>query len=201
MIGEVSRWPRRPWGQDRTLLGRWLGQVPAVGRPPYGAFDPAGGGARGGLTALAGWSATMSGDRIETWNGKPLSPGEIVILHWVPGLGRQLTVLLAAIRARHLNATPLTPASFAGIERAAGTPSVATDPVVRRGGSRRDPGDERAPQDEGAGGPGGRAPRGSQGYRHQGTRRCSATCAAGSVIARTCELRCCRCSCTHSRRG
>ena len=47
--------------------------------------------------------------------GKPLSPGEIVLLHWVPGLGRQLTVLLAAIRAAHLNPAPLTAASFAGI--------------------------------------------------------------------------------------
>jgi peptidoglycan/xylan/chitin deacetylase (PgdA/CDA1 family) len=105
------------WGQGRTLLGRWLGQTPAVGRPPYGAYDHAVevAAARGGLTALAGWSATMSGDRIETWNGKPLSPGEIVILHWAPGLGHQLTALLAAIRAGHLNPTPLTPASFAGI--------------------------------------------------------------------------------------
>ena len=105
------------WDQDRTLLGRWLGQTPTVGRPPYGAYDHAVevAAARGGLTALAGWSATMSGDRIETWNGKPLSPGEIVILHWVPGLGHQLTALLAAIRAGHLNPTPLTPASFAGI--------------------------------------------------------------------------------------
>ena len=105
------------WGQARTELGRWLGQTPAVGRPPYGAFDRGVevAAARGGLTALAGWSATMSGNRIETWNGKPLSPGEIVILHWVPGLGRQLTALLAAIRALHLNPTPLTPASFSGI--------------------------------------------------------------------------------------
>ena len=105
------------WGQGRTLLGGWLGQTPVVGRPPYGAYDHAVevAAARGGLTALAGWSATMSGDRIETWNGKPLSPGEIVILHWVPGLGHQLTALLAAIRAGHLNPTPLTPASFAGI--------------------------------------------------------------------------------------
>jgi peptidoglycan/xylan/chitin deacetylase (PgdA/CDA1 family) len=111
------RQAKAQWGQDRTLLGGWLGQTPAVGRPPYGASDPAVevAAARGGLTALAGWSATMSGDRIETWNGKPLSPGEIVILHWVPGLGHQLTALLAAIRARHLNPTPLTPASFAGI--------------------------------------------------------------------------------------
>ena len=105
------------WGQARTALGRWLGQTPAIGRPPYGAFDRKVevAAARGGLTALAGWSATMSGNRIQTWNGKPLSPGEIVILHWVPGLGHQLTVLLAAIRALHLNPTPLTPASFSGI--------------------------------------------------------------------------------------
>jgi peptidoglycan/xylan/chitin deacetylase (PgdA/CDA1 family) len=105
------------WGQARTALGRWLGQTPVVGRPPYGAFDRKVevAAARGGLTALAGWSATMSGNRIQTWNGKPLSPGEIVILHWVPGLGHQLSALLAAIRALHLNPTPLTPASFSGI--------------------------------------------------------------------------------------
>ena len=105
------------WAQARTALGRWLRQTPVVGRPPYGAFDRTVevAAARAGLTALAGWSATMSGNRIQTWNGKPLSPGEIVILHWVPGLGHQLTVLLAAIRALHLNPTPLTPASFSGI--------------------------------------------------------------------------------------
>jgi hypothetical protein len=33
----------------------------------------------------------------------------------VPGLGHQLTVLLAAIRALLLNPTPLTPASFSRI--------------------------------------------------------------------------------------
>lgn len=105
------------WGQARTLLGRWLGQTPVIGRPPYGAFNHAVevAAARGGLTALAGWSATMSGNRVLTWDGKPLSPGEIVLLHWDPGLGHQLTALLAAIRAQHLNPAPLMPASFAGI--------------------------------------------------------------------------------------
>lgn len=105
------------WKQDRADLGHWLGQTPAIGRPPYGAFNSTTevAAARAGLTALAGWSATMSGNRIQTWNGKPLSPGEIVILHWVPGLGQQLTVLLKEIRALHLNPTPLTVASFSGI--------------------------------------------------------------------------------------
>jgi peptidoglycan/xylan/chitin deacetylase (PgdA/CDA1 family) len=105
------------WAQARTDLGRWLGRTPAIGRPPYGAFNHKVevAAARAGLVSLAGWSATMSGKRIQTWNGKPLAPGEIVILHWVPGLGHQLTVLLAKIRALHLNPTPLTTASFAGI--------------------------------------------------------------------------------------
>jgi peptidoglycan/xylan/chitin deacetylase (PgdA/CDA1 family) len=105
------------WAQARTALGRWLGQTPVMGRPPYGDFDHTVevAAARGGLTALAGWSATMSGNRIETWNGKPLSPGEIVILHWVPGLGKQLATLVKAIRTLHLNPKPLTVASFAGI--------------------------------------------------------------------------------------
>ena len=105
------------WAQARTALGRWLGQTPALGRPPYGAFNGKVevAAARGGLAALAGWSATMSGDHVQTWDGKPLTPGEIVILHWVPGLGQQLTALLAAIRAQHLNPAPLTLASFSGI--------------------------------------------------------------------------------------
>ena len=105
------------WAQARTALGRWLGQTPVLGRPPYGAFNHTVevAAARGGLTALAGWSATMSGQAIQTWNGKPLVPGEIILLHWVPGLGQQVATLVAAIEALHLNPMPLTPASFAGI--------------------------------------------------------------------------------------
>jgi hypothetical protein len=62
-----------------------------------------------------GWSATVTRNRIRTWNGKALKPGEIVILHWARGLGHQLSTLLAALQSRHLHPRPLTPASFAGI--------------------------------------------------------------------------------------
>jgi peptidoglycan/xylan/chitin deacetylase (PgdA/CDA1 family) len=105
------------WAQARAALGRWLAQTPDLGRPPYGAFDRRVevAAARGRLLALAGWSATMSGDTIQTWDGKPLHAGEIVILHWVPGLGGQFAALLAAIRALHLHPAPLTLASFAGM--------------------------------------------------------------------------------------
>ena len=61
-----------------------------------------------------GWSASAGNAGVKTWNGKPLAPGDIVLLHWDPGLGRQLTKLLAVIHARRLHPMPLTPASFAG---------------------------------------------------------------------------------------
>lgn len=104
------------WGQARQVLGRWLGRPPLMGRPPYGAVDASVEAAayRGGLKVLAGWSATAD-HGIRTWDGKRLEPGEIVLLHWVPGLGQQLTRLLTAIRARNLHPMPLTPASFTGI--------------------------------------------------------------------------------------
>ena len=106
------------WGDARQALGRWLRiRAPILGRPPYGAFDRTVQAAayRGGLKILVGWSATADSDHIRAWNSRGLEPGEIVLLHWVPGLGHQLTRLLAAIHARHLHPQPLTAASFAGI--------------------------------------------------------------------------------------
>jgi peptidoglycan/xylan/chitin deacetylase (PgdA/CDA1 family) len=104
------------WAQARLTLGRWLGKSPLMGRPPYGAFDRtvAAAAYRARLKALVGWSATVSGTGVHTWDGKSLEPGEIVLLHWDPGLGRQLTKLLAVIHARHLHPMLLTPASFTG---------------------------------------------------------------------------------------
>jgi len=104
------------WAHARLALGRWLGQAPVMGRPPYGAFDRAVAAAayRAGLKALVGWSASVGSAGVKTWNSEPLAPGDIVLLHWDPGLGRQLTKLLAVIHARRLHPMPLTPASFAG---------------------------------------------------------------------------------------
>ena len=102
------------WGQARRALGQLLGQVPLLGRPPYGAFDPTVQAAadRGGLKKLVGWSVVVDSDGIHTWDGKGLEAGEIVLLHWVPGLGSQLARLLKVIHARHLTPEPLTAASF-----------------------------------------------------------------------------------------
>ena len=105
------------WGQAQGALGRWFGPAPLIGRPPSGAVNRTVQAAayQGGLKALAGWSATVTRNRIRTWNGKNLEPGEIVLLRWAPDLGRQLNTVLAAIKSRHLHPRLLTPASFAGV--------------------------------------------------------------------------------------
>jgi len=108
------------WGQAQGALGRWFGQAPLIGRPPSGAINRTVRAAayQGGLKALVGWSATVTRNRIRTWNGKGLKPGEIVLLPWAADLRHQLNTLIAAIQSRHLHPRPLTPASFAGIPRA-----------------------------------------------------------------------------------
>lgn len=105
------------WRGALLAFRQWFGVAPVLGRPPYGAFDATVemAAARAGLKVLVGWSATVDSHGIHTWNGEPLQPGEIVLLHWVPGLAGQLTELLRAIRAQRLSPMPLTTASFAGL--------------------------------------------------------------------------------------
>jgi peptidoglycan/xylan/chitin deacetylase (PgdA/CDA1 family) len=108
------------WGRAQGAFGQWFGQAPRIGRPPSGAINPTVQAAayQGGLRALVGWSATVNHNRIRTWNGKGLKPGEIVLLRWTHDLSHQLSTLLAAIQAGHLHPRPLTLASFAGIPQA-----------------------------------------------------------------------------------
>ena len=90
----------------------WLGQTPTVARPPYGAYDGQVERAAhaAGLSALIMWSAEWTpGKGLETWNHGPLEPGEIVLLHWVPGIGRELAILLRELVADHLTPAPLLP--------------------------------------------------------------------------------------------
>ncbi|MGH9064421.1 MAG: polysaccharide deacetylase family protein [Acidimicrobiales bacterium] len=105
------------WAGARQADGTLFGSLPSLGRAPYGAVDAmvraAAYGA--GLRAMVGWSVTVDQHGIRTWDHGPLEPGEIVLLHWVTGLGGQLTHLLAAVRAAHLVPAPLTTGSFAGV--------------------------------------------------------------------------------------
>ena len=103
--GALAQW-RGPVVQYPT----WLGQTPTVARPPYGAYDGQVERAAhaAGLSALIMWSAEWTpGHGMVTWNRGPLAPGEILLLHWVPGLGRELVTLLRQLKAAHLTPAPL----------------------------------------------------------------------------------------------
>ncbi|MGH9067206.1 MAG: polysaccharide deacetylase family protein [Acidimicrobiales bacterium] len=119
LAGATGQWS----GAARADKG-WWGSAPALGRPPYGAVDAKVQAAarRAGLSALVGWSVTVDHRGIHTWDGQGLEPGEIVLMHWDPGLGQEMTSLLAAIRAAHLNPTLLTPASLTGMHPARSLP-------------------------------------------------------------------------------
>lgn len=89
---------------DRDL--RTFGRRAQLLRPPYGAWDTSvlatAKGCR--LHALVGWDAVMpEHGGLQTWNGGGrLKPGDIVLLHFLPGLDGQIARLLATIRAQHL---------------------------------------------------------------------------------------------------
>ncbi len=97
------------WAVNRVRIQRWLGTAPTLGRPPYGDADPTvlAAARSAGLRGIVLWSVTDQGGQIQTWDGRPLEAGEIVLLHWDPGLAAELHQLLQVIRSRHLTPAPL----------------------------------------------------------------------------------------------
>lgn len=97
------------WAGAARALHAWFGTTPALCRPPYGGatrkvLDAA---RLAGLRKVVMWSAVMSDGRLSTYDHRPLRPGEIVILHWVPGLYQNLSRLLHIAKARGLHPKPL----------------------------------------------------------------------------------------------
>lgn len=92
------------WEGASVAFRRWFGTRPTLGRPPYGAVDDAvwQAAVNAGLTSLVMWSAVDNGQGLQTWNHAPLAPGEIVLLHWDPGLYDELCQVLAAVEAAGL---------------------------------------------------------------------------------------------------
>jgi peptidoglycan/xylan/chitin deacetylase (PgdA/CDA1 family) len=97
------------WAGAARALHTWFGLTPTLGRPPYGGvtrkvLDTA---RLAGLRKVVMWSAEMAGGRLSTYDHRPLRAGEIVILHWVPGLYHNLSRLLHIAAARGLHPEPL----------------------------------------------------------------------------------------------
>ena len=85
----------------------WFGvPAPVLGRPPYGAVNARVRAAAwaAGLRELVMWDAEwLPGKGIETWNGAPLGAGDIILLHWVPGVGGEVAGLLKSLAAQGLH--------------------------------------------------------------------------------------------------
>jgi len=97
------------WAGAARALHSWFGTAPTLCRPPYGGvtrkvLDTA---HLAGLLKVVMWSAEMARGRLSTYDHRPLRAGEIVILHWVPGLYHNLSRLLHIAAARGLHPEPL----------------------------------------------------------------------------------------------
>ncbi len=93
------------WADAARSFHAWFGATPALCRPPYGGatrkvLDTA---HLAGLSKVVMWSAEMSHGRLSSFDHRPLRAGEIVILHWVPGLYHNLSRLLHIAKARRLH--------------------------------------------------------------------------------------------------
>jgi peptidoglycan/xylan/chitin deacetylase (PgdA/CDA1 family) len=79
-------------------------------RPPYGDCDIVVQkmAAKTGIRYVVMWDAIMDDGKLTTYNGKPLSPGDIVLLHWLPGLGQDLETLLGILKQENLGAASLS---------------------------------------------------------------------------------------------
>jgi peptidoglycan/xylan/chitin deacetylase (PgdA/CDA1 family) len=110
---------RMSWAADKAqwvgaaqAFRTWFRKSPTLGRPPYGNFNrtvqiTAG---QAGLRYVVLWSASMFNGKLTTFDHLPLRAGEIVILHWVPGLYASLVRLLdiASSLGLHPAALPTT---------------------------------------------------------------------------------------------
>ena len=90
----------------------WFGvPAPSLGRPPYGAFDADVQAAAwaAGLKELVMWDVVWTPDQgVSTWNGGPIQAGDIVLLHWVPGVGHAVEHLLKTLQREGLHPARLT---------------------------------------------------------------------------------------------
>jgi peptidoglycan/xylan/chitin deacetylase (PgdA/CDA1 family) len=100
------------WRQPILDYQKWFSTTPVVGRPPYGDVNTAvrRAAAQAGLKAVIMWTVTMSNGVLTTYDHRPMRAGEIVLLHWVPGLYSDLVNLLSMIQARGLHPAALLPA-------------------------------------------------------------------------------------------
>lgn len=91
---------------------RQFGPLPDELRPPYGDFNAEVGQAArdSGIKYIVMWSAEMRDSILSTTSNRGLKPGDIILLHWVPGLDQEILKLLNIIQKQNLGIADLTQA-------------------------------------------------------------------------------------------
>ncbi|MDA8346595.1 MAG: polysaccharide deacetylase family protein [Thermaerobacter sp.] len=85
--------------------------APTLGRPPYGAYDGTVEAAAyaAGLKAIVMWDVQWTpGKGFSTWNGGPIQAGDIILLHFLPGVGKAVQALLPQLAKAHLHPSLFT---------------------------------------------------------------------------------------------
>ena len=99
------------WAEPERDFPRWFAvPPPLLGRPPYGAVSPAvrASAWAAGLRELVLWDVVWTpGKGFATWNGGPITAGDIILLHFVPGLGDAVQGLLIQLAAAGLHPAAL----------------------------------------------------------------------------------------------
>jgi len=91
---------------------RQYGPPPDELRPPYGDYNPQVGQAAwdSGIKYVVMWDAEMEKSALSTRSGSEIKPGDIILLHWVPGLDQEIVKLLNIIQKQNLGIADLTQA-------------------------------------------------------------------------------------------
>lgn len=87
-----------------STFASWFGESPWLFRPPYGSYDDTTrqAAAACGVSALVLWNVSLPHDVLRFASGTTFRPGDILLIHWRPGLARDLPVALAAVAAAGL---------------------------------------------------------------------------------------------------
>lgn len=110
---ELGRLPleqqRAEFCQAADLIGATFGRRPLLARPPEGNENQFTDQAVGscGMYATVLWSARYTGHRFELGHPGGLRPGDIILMHWGPGLMQDLQDLLPRLDAAGLRPAPL----------------------------------------------------------------------------------------------
>jgi peptidoglycan/xylan/chitin deacetylase (PgdA/CDA1 family) len=119
-----------PLSDDQRLFGR----RPTLLRPPFGSMDGNTVAAAGqcGLSAVVLWNVTVNRGQLQRATPGALTSGDIILLHWGPGLASDLTVLAgvldrsglrSSLLENYLGPRPTTVLGAAATATTPGTPS------------------------------------------------------------------------------